>query len=66
MLATIVTASQNGAQLCALIAAIVFIVAFAAHAVTRTGGGYEGHNYIGSWLVVAGLVFVALSLLWGF
>lgn len=66
LLASIVTPSINAAQLCALIAAIIFIIAFIASFVTRTGTPNTQYNYVGSWLVVGGLIFVALSLLWGF
>jgi hypothetical protein len=65
MLDTIVTPSINTAQLFALIAAIIFIVAFLSGIFTRTGTPNAGYNYVGGWLTTAGFVFVALALLWG-
>jgi hypothetical protein len=65
MLETIVTPSLNTAQLFALIAAILFIVAFLSGIFTRAGTPNAGYNYIGNWLSVAGFVFVALALLFG-
>jgi hypothetical protein len=64
MLATIVTPSINTAQLFALIAAIIFVIAFLSGIFTRAGT-YAGYNYIGGWLSTAGFVFIALALLWG-
>jgi hypothetical protein len=65
MLATVVTSSVNAAQLCALIAAILFIIAFAAGLFTRAGTPNASYNYVGGWIVIAGFIFVALALLWG-
>jgi hypothetical protein len=65
MLATIVTPSINTAQLFALIAAIIFVIAFLSGILTRTGTTNAGYSYIGGWLTTAGFVFIALALLWG-
>ena len=66
MLSTIVTPSANTSQLFALIAVILFIVAFLAGVFTREGSPSVGYHYVGGWLTTAGFVFVALALLWGF
>ena len=66
MLSTIVTPSVNTAQLFALIAVIVFIIAFVSGVFTREGTPNAGYHYVGSWLTIAGFIFISLALLWGF
>jgi hypothetical protein len=57
MLSTIVNASPNAAQLCALVAVILFIIAGVIAFVEKT---------IWAVLICAGLAFVSACLLWAF
>lgn len=55
LLSTVVTQSANAAQVCALVAVILFIIAGVIAFTTRT---------IWAVLICAGLAFTAASLLW--